>query len=159
MLQFNSDYDFKIVLGYEEDGGEVIELYTNDVYDVRIKYHGNEISEVMVFPNTVSYNHLPNINPFYDSDAGSWRVYIYYQPCNLSDMALSDEGESEFLRAYTTCCGLGENACRTLINLLNTIEINLAMKIKEEYQRSILTTSMLDGILEDQRQDTEGEWS
>lgn len=158
MLTFlpNTDYDFQAVLSYDESDGSDIDFYTNGAYDVRVRSFRWELLTVEVFPNNVNYNYLPTIQAFYDQDAGAWKCHITYQPYSIE--GLEGEEQSNYLRDYMTCCGLGENACRTLTNLLNTIETNFATKLQTAMRDEFLQDALMDGILKANGEDAEGEW-
>lgn len=158
MLTFlpNSDYDFQAVIAFDESDGSVVELYTNGVYDVKTRSFGWELLSVEVFPNSVNYNYLPTIHAFYDQEEGTWKCHITYQPYSIE--GLEGEDQSKYLGDYMTCAGLGENACRTLVNLLNTIETNFATKLQSDMRDEFLQDALMDGILKANGEDAEGEW-
>ena len=155
MLLLNESYDFEIVLGYEESELECVEIYTNQVYDVRIVLSGYCIADIQAFPNQINYEFLPELEAWYNDDKGRWQVTVTYQ---IYDEERSSQ-DKEYLRDYMMCNGLGENASRSLTNLLNKIDEINGLKLCQAWKDQQVDNEYLNGLLKASGQESEGVWS
>ena len=155
MILLNESYDFELILVYDLSETERVEIFSNRAYDVRILLNGHVISDIQAFPNEIFYEFLPNLEAWYDDDHGTWRVSVTYQSYDEE----RSNNDKDYLKEYMTCNGLGENASRSLTNLLNKIDELNGLKACEEWRQIQINSNYLNGLLKESGQESEGEWS